>query len=585
MSLQQGDSAGDIPQRAPQANAYMASSQNAEEADGVIHTTALRSTGAQSDNRNHNQNNATGSGDSGGARLWNDPHAASPDSKYARYELRVDRDAGDRALELRLWSWQRPHMRGLHCAWISFFLAFTVWFAPAPLLKEIQATLGLSKRDLWNSSIANDVTAIVARVLIGPICDAYGARLPMAAVLVAAAVPTAMVGLVQSAAGLCVCRFFIGIAGSSFVMAQFWPSRMFAREIAGTANGIVGGWGNFGGAFTQVFMGSILFPVFRDRVYGGDSEKAWRTICVIPAAMAAAWGLTVPFISDDAPMGNYSNMRHSGTMDRTFFTTALRSGAKLNTWILYIQYACCFGVELVMNNASVLYFSDEFGLSTEKASTLGFVFGSMNLFARGLGGYCSDQLNLKYGLRGRLWLQTILLLFEGATIIVFSRSNSLHSAIAAMCVFSIFTQSAEGAIFGVVPYVSKLYTGSVSGLVGAGGNVGSVVFGLGFRSLDYRTAFVMMGCIVMASSVLSAWIKIPCHAGLLSGEDNHAIVKARERYLQRREREKFDASVLRPVATTGENDLELAEVPSEEVLDGTPAPPLAEAGTTCGVGA
>jgi len=170
------------------------------------------------------------------------------------------------------------------------------------------------------------------RILIGPICDSYGARIPMAVVLCVAAIPTACVGLVESSAGLSTIRFFIGIAGSSFVMAQFWPSRMFSREIAGTANGIVGGWGNLGGAFTQVFMGSILFPLFRDKVYNGNSEKAWRTICVVPAAMAFAWGSIVAFISDDAPMGNYSEMRAQGTMDRIFFTTSLRSGAKLNTW-------------------------------------------------------------------------------------------------------------------------------------------------------------------------------------------------------------------------------------------------------------
>lgn len=198
-----------------------------------------------------------------------------------------------------------------------------------------------------------------------------------------------------------------------------------------------------------------------------------------------------------------------------------------------------------MNNASVLYFTSEFGLSTEQASALGFAFGSMNIFARALGGLTSDRLNLMYGLRGRLWWQTILLLLEGAVILVFAFSTTLGGSIATMCVFSLFTQSAEGAIYGVVPYVSKLYTGSVAGLVGAGGNVGSVVFGLGFRSLNYQDAFIMMGSIVMASSVLSIWLKIPCHAGLLTGEDNYAVIKARERFIRRRERDFLSESISR----------------------------------------
>ena len=464
-----------------------------------------------------------------------DPFRASPESKYSRYDIPVDHEHGDRGNQIKLFSLKRPHMRGLHCAWISFFLAFMIWFAPAPLLNEIKEDLGLSQREVWTAAITNDMTAIFLRMIMGPVCDAHGARLPMAAVLVLAAIPTAMVGLIQNATGLAICRLFIGIAGSSFVMSQFWPSRLFSREISGTANGIVGGWGNLGGAFTQLLMGTILFPVFRD--YYDDGEKAWRVICVIPASIAFVWGCIMPFLSDDAPMGNYSEMRKNGAMDRIFMTTSLRQGATINTWILYIQYACSFGVELVMNNGAVLYYTDEYGLSTEEAASIGFIYGSMNIFARALGGMFSDRLNLYYGMRGRLWLQLILLVLEGSMILVFAFTQSLPGAIVTMCIFSIFTQAAEGAIYGVVPYVSKLYTGSVAGFVGSGGNAGSVIYGLGFRSLPYRDAFVMMGVIVVAASSLNFFIRIPCHAGLISGEDNFAVINARERYIRRREAE------------------------------------------------
>lgn len=174
----------------------------------------------------------------------------------------------------------------------------------------------------------------------------------------------------------------------------------------------------------------------------------------------------------------------------------------------------------------------------------------------------SDRLNLRYGLRGRLWLQTILLLLEGAVIIIFAYTKTLVGSVVTMCVFSIFTQSAEGAIYGVVPYVSKLYTGSVAGLVGSGGNVGSVVYGFGFRSLPYRSAFLMMGSIAMSSSILSAFVKIPCHAGLLRGEDNHAVIEARERFMQRRELEKRDEAAPRenhPSGETVDADIEMNE--------------------------
>ena len=78
-----------------------------------------------------------------------DPFKSSPQSKYSRYDLPVDHEEGDRATIIKLCSIKRPHMRALHCAWVSFFLAFMIWFAPAPLLKEIQDTLKKTKEQLW----------------------------------------------------------------------------------------------------------------------------------------------------------------------------------------------------------------------------------------------------------------------------------------------------------------------------------------------------------------------------------------------------------------------------------------------------
>jgi MFS transporter, NNP family, nitrate/nitrite transporter len=147
-------------------------------------------------------------------------------------------------------------------------------------------------------------------------------------------------------------------------------------------------------------------------------------------------------------MGNYSEMKKRGTMDRIVFTTSLRSGMTRNTWILFIQYACCFGVELVMNNASVIYYNYKFDLETADAAKIGFLYGSMNIFARALGGLFSDRLNIKMGMRGRLWLQSILLLCEGVLIVVFALAQSLVGAVVTMCIFSVFTQAAEGAIYG-----------------------------------------------------------------------------------------------------------------------------------------
>jgi len=105
---------------------------------------------------------------------------------------------------------------------------------------------------------------------------------------------------------------------------------------------------------------------------------------------------------------------------------SFRQGAiNINTWLLFIQYACCFGVELIMNNAAALYFKEVFELETEEAAAIAFIFGFMNLFARGLGGFISDMGNKYMGMRGRLWAQTICLICEGVLVLVFAKTNSL----------------------------------------------------------------------------------------------------------------------------------------------------------------
>lgn len=439
--------------------------------------------------------------------------------KYASYELEIDPAQDDKAREIQLCSFSRPHMRAFHCSWWSFFIAFFIWFAISPLLPDIQDSLDLSTQEIWTSSIAGVGGTILIRFILGPLCDKYGARVLFTLVLCGASIPTACTGLVQSAQGLVILRAFIGLAGGTFVMCQYWTSRMFTKEVVGTANALVGGWGNLGASVTQIIVGSFLLPVVKSFT-GDDDEKAWRLVSIIPAVVAFTTGIIIYFISDDCPKGNYSELKRNNSMPPvSAMQSFVAASLDWNTWLLFIQYACCFGVELTMNNAAALYFRDEFGQSSDSAGAIASIFGWMNLFARGLGGVLSDTLNETMGMKGRILSQAVLLLFEGIAVLVFAQTDTLAGAVIVLVMFSLFVQSAEGTSYGIVPYVNPPFTGSVSGIVGAGGNVGAVCFGLGFRELDYSQAFNIMGWSIIASSFLSVFISIKGHRGLLHGED------------------------------------------------------------------
>lgn len=475
----------------------------------------------------------------------------APDSKFSQYHVVVDSSQEDRAVEISLTSMARPHMRAFHLAWMAFFVAFFTWFALTPLLSEIALSLSLTKEEIWTSSILGVAGSAVTRILIGPICDVYGARWAMGMTLFASAIPMTLTGLVQTSVGLSILRLFIGLAGSAFVTSQYWTSSMFTVSVAGTANALVAGWGNLGGGVTQLVMGSLVFPTLKI-AYGGDgwsranaaasdseqaydraSDLAWRTACALPAIMCFTMTYFVIFKADDCPKGNYTKRNREGLMPSVAVRTSIVSGMhNINTWILFLEYGCCFGVEITMVNAAALYFKEEFGLSTELSAAVASIFGWMNLFARGLGGFLSDIFNAKYGMRGRLWVQTITLLVEGALVIVFSVTQSLGGAIVVMIAFSCFVQAAEGSTYAIVPYVNPRVTGSVSGIVGAGGNVGGVAFAAIFRSYDYRHAFSAMGVMAMISAIITIPIAIPGHASLFCGSDAPEVLERRSAHTE-----------------------------------------------------
>ena len=409
-------------------------------------------------------------------------------------------------------------MRSFHVNWFGFFMAFFIWFAIAPLLSEIKTTLNLTKEELWTSSIVGVSGTITMRFILGPLIDKYGARIPFVMVLCLCAIPTACTGFVNSATGLAIIRLFIGLAGGSFVMCQSWTSAMFARQIVGTANAIAAGWGNLGGGVTQLMMGSVFFPIFKN-VFN-SAEKSWRFISVIPAFVAFTTGIFMYFATDDLPKGNFAELKRHGTIVEVSATKSFRRGAaNINSWILAFQYACSLGVEITMHNAASLYFKDEFGLSTEDAAAVASIFGFFNIFSRGTGGYVSDLCNRRAGMRGRTYLQFGLLLGTASFVLWFQSTDELWLAILVMVFFSITNQAASGATYGIVPYVDPTTTGSISGIVGAGGNIGAVGFGLTFRQLKARSAFKVMGFTIFVAAASSMLLKLKGCSTFWGGTD------------------------------------------------------------------
>ena len=85
--------------------------------------------------------------------------------KYETYDCEVDR-----ATEIKLLSFQRPHMHGFRLVWFGFFMAFASWFAFAPLMPQIKKDLGLTKDEVYNANIASVASTVLMRFAVGPLC-------------------------------------------------------------------------------------------------------------------------------------------------------------------------------------------------------------------------------------------------------------------------------------------------------------------------------------------------------------------------------------------------------------------------------
>ncbi|HEY5391995.1 MAG TPA: MFS transporter, partial [Hanamia sp.] len=77
-------------------------------------------------------------------------------------------------------------------------------------------------------------------------------------------------------------------------------------------------------------------------------------------------------------------------------------------------------------------------------------------------------------------------------------------AIISMLSFALFLKMANGATYGITPFINEKNVGLVSGIVGAGGNVGGMLFGFLFKSesITYVQAFQYIGYIVIGVSLI-----------------------------------------------------------------------------------
>jgi NNP family nitrate/nitrite transporter-like MFS transporter len=406
--------------------------------------------------------------------------------------LALEPDSDGKATRIRLLDFHSAPMRAFHLSWFAFFLSFVAWFGIAPLMAVVRDDLKLTKPQIGNTVIASVAITIFARLLTGWLCDRFGPRRTYSALLVFGALPVMGIGMSHSYHSFLFFRLAIGLIGASFVLTQYHTSIMFSPSVVGTANAVTAGWGNLGGGVTQWVMPLLLGTIIG---FGADKFLSWRLAMIVPGVLMLCTGIAYYRLTEDTPDGRPFVPRTGG---QAFWEAA----GDYRVWLLFLLYGACFGVEITVDNVAALYFKDSFHVTLKLAGFLASLIGMMNIFARASGGIAGDWAGRRWGLPGRSRLLGLTIFVEGVLLVLFSRLAILGPATAAFLLFGLFVCMACGVTYAVVPLIRPRAVGSVSGIVGAGGNFGAVLAALLFKSesLSGASAFLILGSIVAATS-------------------------------------------------------------------------------------
>jgi NNP family nitrate/nitrite transporter-like MFS transporter len=452
--------------------------------------------------------------------------------------------------KINLLNFADPKVKMLHITWFAFFLTFVVWFSHAPLLVFIKEAFNLSSAQVKALMILNVALTIPARIVIGILVDKFGPRIIYSGLLIISSFICIAFAMADSFAQLALFRFLLGFVGAGFVIGIRLVGEWFPAKQVGLAEGIYGGWGNFGSAAAAMTLPSIALA------FGG--ENGWRYALGITGVIAGLYGVFFYFVARNTPKGStYFKPKKSGGLEVTswkdfYFYLFMNlpmyialavlawklspAGVKLySTDIMYMMWAglvvlfvfqvysiwrvnaehlkhgvadidkyefkqvaildlayfVTFGSELAVVSMLPLFFLETFsnhGITAVEAGLLASGFAFMNLVARPTGGHFSD----KFGRR-----KSLMMLIGGLTIgyLVLSQIDStwwIPVAVLATMACSFFVQAGEGAVFAIVPLVKRRMTGQIAGMAGAYGNVGAVTYLTVLSFVDYNTFFLVI---------------------------------------------------------------------------------------------
>lgn len=456
-------------------------------------------------------------------------------------------------LAIPLLDFKNGSVRTLHLAWLAFFMSFVLWFGHAPLLAYIKAEFALGDDQIKALLILNVAITIPARILVGALVDKFGPKHIYSGLLALGGALCIAFAWAQDYTQLAITRFLLGFVGAGFVVGIRLVSEWFPARQVGLAEGLYAGWGKFGSA-----LSSALLPLLATAV---GAQYGWRVALTVGGVLAIAYALVFFRQVHNTPQGSaYFKPKKSGALEVSSWsdlilyfvlTVPMYLALALLVWrlspsnlgllpelwcyvcygliaalatiqcrqiwrvnaeplrvgvpevqryafkqvaILSLSYAASFGSEIALMSMLPLFFMATFKLSAVQAGLMAAVFVVANLVGPAVGGLMSDRI-------GRRRALSIQLAGVVGGYVLMSQINSawpLWLAVAATLLCSLFVQAGNGGVYAMLPLVKRRLTGQITGMVGAYGNVGSVVFLAVLTLVEPATFFLVIAGTALA---------------------------------------------------------------------------------------
>lgn len=451
---------------------------------------------------------------------------------------------------LNIFDFSKANIRILHYTWFAFFMTFVVWLGLGPMMPFIQEALGLTDQQAKVLLILNVAMTIPARIVVGMLVDKLGPRIMYTGILVLGGAISIAFAWSNSYEQLAIFRFLSGFIGAGFVVGIRMIGEWFPARQTGLAQGIYGGWGNFGAAGAALSLPFIAASV--------GSSDGWRIALTAASITAIAYGILYYFIVSNTPKGStYFTPKKTGAMEVTsagdlllyilmniplFLAMGLLAWKlspsnmglidQTTTYIIYgillaiyliqvwkiwqinghviknpvpelhrykfrqvaildFAYLVTFGTELAVVSMLAMFYVTWFDVPKVTAALLAGIYPFINLVARPGGGWISDKIGRRL---------TLGIVFAGITVSflclgLVEKSWPVWLVVAFTIVGGIFSKAGSGAVYAMVPLVQRRMTGQIAGMAGAFGNVGAVMFLTVNSLVDYNQFFLFIGII------------------------------------------------------------------------------------------